>query len=405
MTQFMGLAPSGQTDLRRKMLAMQLLQNQQAPQNIGQGISQAGSALAQALIGRQAIQQQGQQEEQSRQRLAQALQGLPPEAQQALGPLAQDPQMAPMIQQALAQRSIQQALPEPISPLQQQQIQLQRRGLNLDEQALQARQQQQAAQQQFRQQQASQDQSFRERQFAFQQEQANQDLQLQFAKLQAEQQSDPRELAEFEQSLRKEFNGLDQTKQLAKALPAIESAMDTIDRDTLASDLNLVFAVGKTFDPESVVREGEQVTIANAQALPDRLVGMIKAANGGSRLSAETRQALLTELQSRANAMFGGTIAQADQFRSMASEAGARPNNVVNPKLIDRARRVIGGGSEQPGGNAPAAPAPQRLGEANAGEARPQPEGNGGFSLNTDVTKLTGDELDAYARWLEQQGF
>jgi hypothetical protein len=109
-------------------------------------------------------------------------------------------------------------------------------------------------------------------------------------------------------SLRKEYQALPQYKTYQEALPIYRSMTDAAKRDSRASDLNLVYGMAKIFDPNSVVREGEQVIVKDTASLPDWLQGEINRLNGGASLQRQTRTALLQEARSR-------IVAYQDQLR------------------------------------------------------------------------------------------
>lgn len=99
--------------------------------------------------------------------------------------------------------------------------------------------------------------------------------------------------------LRKEVQGLPSYKNMAMAAPIYKSMLDTAGRNTKASDLNLVYGLGKIMDPGSVVREGEMIMVKNSAGMSEQLIGAINALNGGAALTPETRQALMQEAHSR----------------------------------------------------------------------------------------------------------
>lgn len=109
---------------------------------------------------------------------------------------------------------------------------------------------------------------------------------------------DPKVAAE----LRKEVLSLPSYKNLSQAAPIYRSMSETAGRNTKASDLNLVYGLGKIMDPGSVVREGEMVMVKNTASLPDWLVGAANTLNGGAALAPQTRQAIMTEGHSRMKA-------------------------------------------------------------------------------------------------------
>lgn len=99
--------------------------------------------------------------------------------------------------------------------------------------------------------------------------------------------------------VRKEIHQLPSYKNMAQALPIYRSMAETAGRNSKASDLNLVYGLGKIMDPTSVVREGEMVMVKNTSSLPDWLQGAIASLNGGAALTPETRQAIMTEAYGR----------------------------------------------------------------------------------------------------------
>ncbi|MGK9053400.1 glucosaminidase domain-containing protein [Neorhizobium petrolearium] len=118
--------------------------------------------------------------------------------------------------------------------------------------------------------------------------------------------------------LRKEIQQLPSYKNFAQALPIYRSMAETAGRNSKASDLNLVYGLGKIMDPTSVVREGEMVMVKNTASLPDWLQGAIASLNGGAALTPETRQAIMAEAYGRVQgydqafkqdtSMYGGIV-------------------------------------------------------------------------------------------------
>ncbi|WP_189635622.1 hypothetical protein [Rhizobium grahamii] len=153
--------------------------------------------------------------------------------------------------------------------------------------------------------------------------------------------------------LRKEIQGLPTYKSYQQALPSYQSMVDTAKTDSKASDLNLVYGLGKIMDPNSVVREGEMVMVNNTSSLPDWLQGAINSVNGGSRLEPATRKAILTEARSRMTAYRGALDNDISQYRGIIGRKGMNEADVL-PVLGD------------------VADVPDLTGDPNAG---PPPEG------------------------------
>ncbi|MGR8923868.1 hypothetical protein ACU8MB_08975 [Rhizobium leguminosarum] len=135
-------------------------------------------------------------------------------------------------------------------------------------------------------------------------------------------------------NLRKEIQGLPTYKSYQQALPPYQSMVDTAKTDSKASDLNLVYGLGKIMDPNSVVREGEMVMVNNTSSLPDWLQGAINSVNGGSRLEPATRTAILNEARSRMKAYRGALDNDMSQYRGIIGRRGMNEADVL-PTLGD----------------------------------------------------------------------
>ncbi|MBP2442840.1 hypothetical protein [Rhizobium leguminosarum] len=170
-------------------------------------------------------------------------------------------------------------------------------------------------------------------------------------------------------NLRKEIQGLPTYKSYQQSLPPYQSMIDTAKTDSKASDLNLVYGLGKIMDPNSVVREGEMVMVNNTSSLPDWLQGAINSVNGGSRLEPATRTAILNEARSRMTAYRGALDNDISQYRGIIGRRGMNEADVL-PTLGDIPEVPQLAGPPAPGAQlgAPAAPAaPAAVGAAPEG--------------------------------------
>jgi hypothetical protein len=128
-------------------------------------------------------------------------------------------------------------------------------------------------------------------------------------------------------AIRKEIGDLPSYKTLSSALPVYNSMVKAAD--TKAGDLNMVYGLAKLFDPGSVVREGEQVLVRDTASLPDWLVGQINSLNGGNRLLADTRKALLNEARSRVDAYQKAYDANLQPYRGIADRHKINQADVI----------------------------------------------------------------------------
>jgi hypothetical protein len=132
-------------------------------------------------------------------------------------------------------------------------------------------------------------------------------------------------------TLRKEIQQLPSYKNWAQAEPIYRTMLDSSTRDSKASDLNLVYGLGKIFDPNSVVREGELILVKDTASLPDWLVGSINSINGGARLQPETRAAIMAEAHSRASQYYDMVTQDTEPYRGIATQYNIRQEHVIPP--------------------------------------------------------------------------
>ena len=171
----------------------------------------------------------------------------------------------------------------------------------------------------------------------WQQEQQNSDplrqLQIDEAKLKLEQmRNPPPKTLDFgdTSSVRKEVQGLTSYKNLANATPIYKSMADTANRDTRASDLNLVYGLGKIMDPTSVVREGEMFMVQGINTLPSKLVeGINSVLTGQSSLSPEARKQIMDEAYSRIASYKSAYDADAQMYRDIAGRYNINPADIL----------------------------------------------------------------------------
>lgn len=131
-------------------------------------------------------------------------------------------------------------------------------------------------------------------------------------------------------SIRKEVQGLPSYKNLAQATPIYKSMAETAGRDSRASDLNLVYGLGKIMDPTSVVREGEMFMVQGINTLPDKLVeGINSVLTGTSTLSPDTRKAIMTEAYSRLKGYEDAFNQDATTYKALADRYKINPEDIL----------------------------------------------------------------------------
>jgi hypothetical protein len=143
---------------------------------------------------------------------------------------------------------------------------------------------------------------------------------------------DAEKTASMEDTLRKEFDARPEVKGFKEVAVAFGSAMKAADNK--AGDLNIVYALAKTFDPGSVVREGESVMVVSATNLPGRVEGLLNYVAGGGQLGPSQRRELLAELNTRAGQWKALYDTAYQQTFDISGRRDLNVRNVVPDRLV-----------------------------------------------------------------------
>jgi hypothetical protein len=130
-------------------------------------------------------------------------------------------------------------------------------------------------------------------------------------------------------NLRKQFESEQPVQDYKTVTPILDAALKA--QNNKAGDLNLVYAFGKVMDPNSVVREGEQVMATNVGGVSEKVKGYLDAIQGQGQLTPTQRTELLEEIRTRARSL-GQTYDQRRAFyEDFAKRNGINPDDVVGP--------------------------------------------------------------------------
>jgi hypothetical protein len=113
--------------------------------------------------------------------------------------------------------------------------------------------------------------------------------------------------------LRNDFNNLPQVKAWNVVEPSLISARVAANDKSGASDLNLIYALGKILDPNSAVKEGELELAGNTGSFGQKVAGLYKSVSTGGKLPPAVKQDLLRQIESR-------TYSQKQQYESAKSK-------------------------------------------------------------------------------------
>ena len=141
--------------------------------------------------------------------------------------------------------------------------------------------------------------------------------------------------AKFVESIRKEYNALQPVQNYRAAAPLLESAKNA--PDTPAGDLDVIYAVGKALDPNSVVREGELNLVIKAGSPAERLAGIANYIKGGGRLSPAQRANFMAMLSNRVGQLKMSHDAAAAPYIKQATALGLPMDQVFQADSVPSA--------------------------------------------------------------------
>ena len=138
--------------------------------------------------------------------------------------------------------------------------------------------------------------------------------------------------ASGEAALRKEY------WERVKSFPEVRrnyEAMQQFAADASgASDVALVYALFKTIDPQSTVREGEFASAASAMGLPDRIIASFTALDNGQFLSPEMRQQIVGVAGQYYDSQAASASQANEYYSGLAQDYGFDPSRIVNGDLL-----------------------------------------------------------------------
>lgn len=147
-------------------------------------------------------------------------------------------------------------------------------------------------------------------------------------------------------TLRKEFAGRDSVTGWDVAKVQYQTAVGAMGDNSPSGDLNLIYAVAKTVDPNSVVREGEAVMVRNTASLPEQVVGTLNYVLGGGKLSLPQRKALMRTVERYARARYGAFRRDLRFYEGIARKANLDPTMIFpdfgpEPEWMDQSSGSI----------------------------------------------------------------
>jgi len=135
--------------------------------------------------------------------------------------------------------------------------------------------------------------------------------------------------------LRNDFNNLPQVKSWNVIEPVLMSAREAAKDTSGASDLNMIYALGKVLDPNSVVREGELDMAANTGSLGQKIAGYYKSVNQGGKLPPSVKQDLLRQIESRTYSQKQQYESAKNKYTEIAKKNQLDPNDLFISTVVE----------------------------------------------------------------------
>jgi hypothetical protein len=130
-------------------------------------------------------------------------------------------------------------------------------------------------------------------------------------------------------NLRKQFETEQSVQDYKTVLPLMDNAFKL--GPNKAGDLNLVYAFGKAMDPNSVVREGEQVMATNVGGVSEKVQGYLDSIKGQGQLTPIQRTELTEEIRHRAGSLQQTYNQRRAFYEDFAQRNGIKAEDVVGP--------------------------------------------------------------------------
>lgn len=139
---------------------------------------------------------------------------------------------------------------------------------------------------------------------------------------------------ESENKLRDEYQT--QSKTFVKVRDSFSKVNVAAKDPTPAGDIALVFAYMKVLDPDSVVREGEYATAANAASIPDRVLNAYNKALRGERLNDNQRADMVNQAKKVYESQKESQDKLTKNYKGLAKNYGLKEENIITDVSLDR---------------------------------------------------------------------
>lgn len=135
----------------------------------------------------------------------------------------------------------------------------------------------------------------------------------------------------FSQSseLRSSFNKEKSVESMSNIYNQYNKTLQSFQSKTGISDQALVYAVAKSFDDTSGVKEGEAQTVLESAGVSEKVKGLVKQYMGDGKLSDTARLQLMQEMGNQLRGAQTGYKEKADAYKLASTRYNLNPSDVI----------------------------------------------------------------------------
>ncbi|HEU4344747.1 MAG TPA: hypothetical protein VFU31_24595 [Candidatus Binatia bacterium] len=135
--------------------------------------------------------------------------------------------------------------------------------------------------------------------------------------------------------IRKELHGTKEYQNWIVVRPVTEAARKAVKVDNAAADLDIIYAVAKQVDPDSVVREGETAMVVKTGSPAQQFMGTWNFVTGGGRLTGEQRNQLMRIIEDRGQAHYNNFLRVYEPYKVTIEKHKLDPKEIIDEKIFD----------------------------------------------------------------------
>jgi len=158
--------------------------------------------------------------------------------------------------------------------------------------------------------------------------------------------AEPERSADMEDKLRAQFLGQKTVQDFGQISTQFAALQKAANDPTAVSDLDYIYGIAKILDPQAVVRESDAGAVIDSQSIPTSILGTLnKYITGDPAIRSKGRQSFLDLAQRRYDIQKEAVDLLANDFRTIASDRGVRPERAVvipgapvasrNPRVVN----------------------------------------------------------------------